>query len=53
MSTGSDQTFANPFARVRIVLVGTQHPGNLGAAARDADHGPVAAGAGGAGEATR
>ncbi|MEJ7746723.1 MAG: RNA methyltransferase [Luteimonas sp.] len=34
MSTGSDQTFANPFARVRIVLVGTQHPGNLGAAAR-------------------
>ena len=24
----------NPAARIRIVMVGTQHPGNLGAAAR-------------------
>ncbi|MEO6365275.1 MAG: RNA methyltransferase [Luteimonas sp.] len=38
MSTGSDTNFdqptSGPAARIRIVLVGTQHPGNLGAAAR-------------------
>jgi len=25
---------ATPLARIRIVLVGTQHPGNIGSAAR-------------------
>lgn len=34
MSTDSNQKFATPSSRLRIVLVGTQHPGNLGAAAR-------------------
>ncbi len=32
MSTDSPVT--QPFARIRIVLVGTQHPGNIGSAAR-------------------
>ena len=38
MSTGphnhADHELAGPVGRIRIVLVGTQHPGNLGAAAR-------------------
>ena len=34
------------FGRMRMVLVGTQHPGNIGSAARAEDDGPVAAGAG-------